>query len=470
MSPRVSDSPSAIPAPSPLEQLWLCEAIRLREAQGQRLDDREANRYAHAAGGNLAQRIQARALWLARRDGLLEALQHYRHGARLALLVLGLLALLSGAGLALAALGDGQRPVNLFWALGSLLGLNWLLLAGWLLSWVVASPGASSLAHAWRWLSLRGAADARASHLAAALPSLLQPRQLNRWGLGLLSHGLWLLTLSAALLMLLALLSTRRYGFVWETTLLGSETFVSLIENLGALPARLGFSQPDSALIRASGDLALTQESARQAWAGWLLGVFVVFGLLPRLLLALLCFGAWRHGLGRLGLDLTLPAYQLLRHDLQPDSERLGIHDLAPALAQPSAAASQVHSSSGALLVAIELDPQRPWPPSLPNGVADGGVLDSREQRQQLLERLSHTPPARLAIACDPRRSPDRGTLALLGELARSAASTRIWLLPAPAGETLDSARLDDWQRALQQLQLNYSASAPWRWLESGHE
>ena len=109
MSPRVSDSPSAPSDPSPLDQLGLCEAIRLREAQGQRLDDREANRHARAAGGDLAQRIQARALWLARRDGLLDALQHYRHGARLALLVLGLMALLSGAGLALAALGDGQR-------------------------------------------------------------------------------------------------------------------------------------------------------------------------------------------------------------------------------------------------------------------------------------------------------------------------------------------------------------------------
>ena len=470
MSPRVSDSPSAPSSPSPLERLWLCEAIRLREAQGQRLDDREANRHARAAGGDLAQRIQARALWLARRDGLLDALQHYRHGARLALLVLSLLALLSGAGLALAALGDGQRPVNLFWALGSLLGLNWLLLAGWLLSWAFAHQGSTTLAHAWRWLSLRGAADARASHLAAALPNLLQPHQLNRWGLGLLSHGLWLLTLSAALLMLLALLSTRRYGFVWETTLLGSDAFVSLTQSLGALPALLGFSQPDSALIRASGDLALTQESARQAWASWLLGVFVVFGLLPRLLLALLCFGAWRHGLGRLRLDLTLPAYQVLRHDLQPDSERLGIHDLAPPLPEQSAAASQVHSSSGALLVAIELDPQRPWPPSLPNGVADGGVLDSREQRQQLLEQLSHTPPTRLAIACDPRRSPDRGTLALLAELARSAASTRIWLLPAPAGETLDSARLGDWQQALTQLHLAYADSPPLTWLETGHE
>ena len=76
MSPRASDSPSAPSDPSPLERLWLCEAIRLREAQGQRLDDREANRHARAAGGDLTQRIQTRALWLARRDGLLEALQH----------------------------------------------------------------------------------------------------------------------------------------------------------------------------------------------------------------------------------------------------------------------------------------------------------------------------------------------------------------------------------------------------------
>ena len=91
-------------------------------------------------------------------------------------------------------------------------------------------------------------------------------------------------------------------------------------------------------------------------------------------------------------------------------------------------------------------------------------------QRQQLLERLSHVPPTRLAIACDPRRSPDRGTLGLLAELARSAASTRIWLLPAPAGETLDSARLGDWQQALTQLHLAYADSPPLAWLETGHE
>ena len=34
MSPRVSDSPSAPSSPSPLDQLWLCEAIRLRDLLG----------------------------------------------------------------------------------------------------------------------------------------------------------------------------------------------------------------------------------------------------------------------------------------------------------------------------------------------------------------------------------------------------------------------------------------------------
>ena len=73
-------------------------------------------------------------------------------------------------------------------------------------------------------------------------------------------------------------------------------------------------------------------------------------------------------------------------------------------------------------------------------------------------------------IACDPRRSPDRGTLALLGELARSTAATRIWLLQAPPGEALDSERLGDWHAALDQLQLPHSDSAPLSWLENGHD
>ena len=463
-------SPLENPTPNRLQRLWLCETLRLREEHAGPLEDSEANRHAQHAARDLPARIEARALWLANRDGQLQAQQHWLQGARLALGLLLLLALFSGAGLALSALGDGQRPVNVFWALGSLLGLHLLLLIGWLLGLLLSGKQASALGRLWLWLSEKLARDARAAQLGPALLVLLQRQGLNRWLLGLLVHGLWLVALLSALLLTLALLATRRYGFVWETTLLGSDTFVSLTHTLGALPALLGFAVPSAEIIRASGDAALPIEAARHAWAGWLLGVLLVFGILPRLLLALLCLWRWQAGQARLTLDLSLPGYSLLRERLQPSSERLGVCDSAPAQLHQPQAGHSAQDSQGAVLVAVELDPQRNWPPALPKGVSDAGVVDSREQRQQLLEQLTRFPPARLLIACDPRRSPDRGSLALLGELARTASATRIWLLPPPPGEALDSARLSDWHSALEQLQLSYSDSAPFNWLENGHD
>ena len=463
-------SPSqAISGHPPLDRFWLCEAVRLREERGERLEDREANRQARASGGGLQQRIMHRALLLAERDGQRQALQHYRQGAGLALVLLTLAALLAGAGLAFAALGDGTHPVNIFWALGSLLGVNLLMLVVSALG-LLLRDGNGLLPRTWLALSNLLARDAQAAQLAPALLLLLQRQRLSRWAVGLLSNGLWLVTLLSALVLLLMMMSTRRYGFVWETTLLGSDSFVGLIQALGGLPALFGFSQPDQLMIQASGDLALNDPAARQIWANWLLGVFIVYGLLPRLLLALFSLWGWRHGLQRLALDLSLPAYQLLRGELLPDSERLGVISPAPELPviQPGGHCSA--DSSGALLVAIELDGQRPWPPLLPESVANAGNLDSREQRQRLLDQLSRFPPARLLIACDPQRSPDRGSLALIGELSRSATATRIWLLPPAAGAALDPERLGDWQAALEQLQLPFSDSAPLNWLESGHD
>jgi len=466
----VSDPRIPLPSLSRVDRLWLTEAVRLREEHAGPLDDEEANRQARAGGGDLSTLIERRALWLARRDGLLEALRHWRQGARLGAVALAVLAIFTGAGLAFAALGDGQRPVNVFWALGSLLGLNLLTLLGWLFGLALAGDSGGALGRLWLWLSEKFARDARAAQLAPALPVLLQRQRLGRWLLGLGVHGLWLLAMACALLMLLALLATRRYGFVWETTILGESAFVGLTQALGALPALLGFGVPDGEQIRASGTLAGDLESARRQWAGWLVGVVLVYGLLPRLLLAALCLWRWRRGRAALAIDLEQPSYRLLRERLQPPSERLGIRDAAPAQLHAPSAGAQLEAGAGAVLVAIELDGSRPWPPALPKGVADAGVLDEREGRRRLLDQLSRFPPARLAIACDPHRSPDRGTLALLGELSRCAAATRVWLLQAPAGEALDSARLDDWHQALDALGLAHSSAAPLSWLENGHD
>ena len=453
-----------------LNNLWLTETIRLREEHAGPLDDLEANRLARTAGGDLPARIQRRALWLAERDGLTIALEHWLQGARLALIVMAVLAVISGAGLAFAALGDGQTPVNVFWALGSLLGLNLILLLSWALGLVFAGEHGATLGRVWLWLSEKLARDAKAAQLAPALLLLLQRQKLNRWALGMLVNGLWLLAMLSALVILLMLMATRRYGFVWETTILGGETFVAMTQALGALPALLGFSVPTVEMIRASGDAALNIESARQAWAAWLVGVLLVYGVLPRLLLALFCRWRWKTGQARLHLDLNLPGYAQLRERLMPTSERLGISDAAPEHLHQIENGSSDLPSDGALLVAIELDDQRQWPPQLPKTVSNAGILDSRESRHKLLEQLSRFPPARLAIACDPRRSPDRGSLALIAELARGASATRVWLLPAPPGEALDAARLGDWHVALQQLELPFADSAPLNWLETGHD
>ncbi|WPC28191.1 DUF2868 domain-containing protein [Pseudomonas moraviensis] len=453
---------------TPLQNLWLTETIRLREEHAGPLDDLEANRLARAAGGDLPSRIQRRALWLAERDGLTAALKHWLQGARLALVLLMIFAVLSGAGLAFAALG--QTPVNVFWALGSLLGINLLLLLSWALGLIFAGEHGASLGRLWLWLSEKFARDAKAAQLAPALLLLLQRKKLNRWALGALVNGLWLLAMLSALILLLTLMATRRYGFVWETTILGADTFIHVTQALGYLPSLLGFNVPTQEMIRASGDGALDLESARQAWATWLVGVLVVYGVLPRLLLALFCFWRWNSGKAALRLDLNLPGYAQLRERLMPASERLGVNDPEPA--QLHRVESNVGElvSEGALLVAIELDEQRPWPPALPKNVSNAGVLDSRESRHKLLEQLSRFPPARLAIACDPRRSPDRGSLALIAELARNAGATRIWLLQAPPGEALDGQRLGDWHAALQQLELPFADCAPMNWLESGHD
>ena len=451
-----------------LQNLWLTETVRLREEHAGPLDDLEANRLARAAGGDLPGRIQRRALWLAERDGLTAALKHWLQGARLALVLLAIFAVLSGAGLAFAALG--QTPVNVFWALGSLLGLNLILLLSWALGLIFAGEHGATLGRLWLWLSEKLARDSKAAQLAPALLLMLQRQKLNRWALGTLVNGLWLLAMFSALVLLLTLMATRRYGFVWETTILSADTFINMTQALGALPALLGFNVPTVDMIRASGDTALNIESARQAWATWLVGVLVVYGVLPRLLLALFCFWRWNSGKAALRLDLNLPGYAQLRERLMPTSERLGITDPEPAQLHRVESTVGEHASDGALLVAIELDDQHSWPPTLPKNVSNAGILDSRESRNKLLEQLSRFPPARLAIACDPRRSPDRGSLALFAELARNAAATRVWLLQAPQGQALDAERLGDWHVALQQLELPFADCAPLNWLEHGHD
>ncbi len=459
---------------SAFESRWLAEALRLREAASGPLEDADAARAARRAAGDVEQRILVRAQLLGEREGLTRAIAGWRPHARLLLGVLAVAALFSGFGVAVAVLGDGSRPVNVVWALSGLLGVHLLSLLFWFVSlWLGGREAGGALGHVWLWLSTRIRTSQLQAQVGAALAAWLGRSGLLRWWLGAVTHGLWLAALTGALAGLLITLAARRYGFVWETTILPTEAFVQVIRRLGWLPAQLGFAIPDAAAVRAGGTGAVQDEAARIAWSSWLIGCMVVYGIVPRLLFWLACSAAFVSGRRRLRLDLGLPGYAALVARLAPASERIGVTDAAPATL-PHAHVGTAHRVDGhdAVLLGLELRPDVRWPPPLPLNARAAGVIDSREQRHRTLAQLSAAPPARLLIAVDPRLSPDRGSLEFIAELSRPAGDCRVWLIRPDAAD--DPERRQHWRTSLHSSGLDAAAviedaQAALDWLGQGH-
>ncbi|QEI07072.1 DUF2868 domain-containing protein [Pigmentiphaga aceris] len=333
---------------------WLVEAVRLRESLWGPLADDAEMRALRARELPLDAALTQRAAQLAAREGLVEAVRTWRGGANLAALLLGVVAVLLGAGTATAALGDASRPVNLLWAVSGLLGLHVLTLFLWLggLAWSLATGAGSGGALGKLWLVLaRRAARGPAGALAPqSLVNLMARARLLPWLLGGVSHAIWLLALGAALVTLLAMLATRRYDFVWETTILDPGYVERLALWLGSLPGMLGLPTPDAALIRASDGVATQPADGRAIWAGWLLGVVAVYGVLPRALALLICVWKVRRGVNTLTVDMSLPGLDTLEARLRPASRRTGVIDPAPAGEWVSTHASHAAQASSRAL------------------------------------------------------------------------------------------------------------------------
>ncbi len=413
-------------------RLWLAETIRLREAHWGLLDDSQAVRMARQGPPDLTERLLLRAAELARPERLAQHLQQWRQGGWWAVVVLALLAVLAGGGAGLGALGDGARPVNVVWALAALLGLHALTYLFWLAS--LMWPQASSphgLGALWLWMMRRMARGPHAALIPSAFVNLLAQARMRRSLYGAISHLLWSLFLGAALITMVFMLSTAQYQFVWATTLLSPERFVALTQTLGAVPAWLGFPMPDEALVRASDGATVLPAIAQTQWSLWLLGVVTVFGLLPRLLALAWC--GWRLDRARRGirLDTSLPGFIELRERLLPTEQALGIDRPVQALHTPRLAtpAQPLISAGQPAIVALEPDPDATWPPfDLTGNTVDLGCLDTREQRQIVLEALARQPAQRLLVVCDANQTPDRGALSVLSELATHAVAIGVLL------------------------------------------
>ncbi|CAB3689329.1 MAG: DUF2868 domain-containing protein [Achromobacter pulmonis] len=458
---------------APLRAYWLAELIRLREAHWGPLEDTAIVRQVRQLEVGLPDRILARAQALAQQENLAPLVDGWRRSAFAVLALLLLLALLSGAGVAAGALGDGTRAVNVLWAMGALLGLHLLTFLLWLASFLLRPAAMTPLGRLWLWITRKLARGPDSALVPQALLNLLARAGALRGLFGAISHGLWLAGLAAALATLLALLSTASYRFIWATTLLAPDTFVRLTQVIGWLPSQLGFPLPDPAMVRASDGTRPLAADAQVQWSLWLIGVFVTYGILPRLLAWLACIAATRRALRGLAIDPALAGHAALRDRLEPPAQSTGIDRPVDPLHQPRVATAVPAGLGGQpVLLGLELPADLDWPPAtLAASIRQAGNLDTREQRNRLLDALAQAAASRLLVACDARQTPDRGTLALIAELAAHANQTRVWLL-APAGA---ETREPQWRQRLAALGLDAAAiigpgGTPLDWLEHGHD
>lgn len=432
---------------------WLAETLRLREALWGPLEDASEVRRARAEGRGFDQKVLLRAQFLGQREKLDLLIAKWTQGSKLALLVLVAAAILAGATTALGALGDGSRSVNVLLALTAMLGLNLLAFLSWLASfWVQAGSGGTWLGELWLWLTRKLARGPDAALVPRAFVEVLGRNSALRWLLGVVSHGLWTAALSSMLLALLAVLSARRYGFNWETTLLSADTFVSLTAMLGWLPSLLGFAVPPEAIVRASNGLQALPASAQALWSSWLIGCVVTYGLLPRVLCLALGWVMARKKISAIRLDESLPGYAGLRGRLAPPSEKTGIDapDAPGFQATIHRRAHPPYEADQALLAGIELAPDTPWPPAgLPAAAVDLGIIDTRLERRNLLDRLQQRNPRQLLMVCDVQQTPDRGTVALLAELAGLAGQAHIALQGSLTADSASDARAAAWHQRL---------------------
>ncbi|MGP1630507.1 MAG: DUF2868 domain-containing protein [Giesbergeria sp.] len=426
-----------------LESVWVAQAVQCIEEQGP-LDDTQALARALRSQGGQADRLLERAWLLGERLGLVEQLARWREAAWLLLLLAAAAVLALANGLLFAVLADG-RTINAMSALISALGLHLLTLFFWLVSLALGgASGAGSAASLSLGRLLTGLAlrlpfwrGPQAAPMARAGMRLLARERLTPWAFGLVSHVVWALGLLFMLIGLMFAFSFREYQLTWESTILGPDWFATFARVSGALPAMLGVPIPHL--------LDTTQTAgvwpAREA-AWWLLACVALYGLLPRAVCALVCWGVVNRAARRIDLPLNDPYYQQLLARLQAlepaqvsDAERSGAKFSMPPMALGS-------YTPGVAVLGFELPENAPWPPA---ALAEGAALliridGSMAEQNEVYRQLATLRPEALLVLCDAAASPDRGTARFLREAGASARRCVLVLCAPPNGATDETA------------------------------
>ncbi|TFW09745.1 DUF2868 domain-containing protein [Oxalobacteraceae bacterium OM1] len=455
----------AMDKPDRLRQMIMTHAVRLAEESGP-LEDATETRAAVLAEPDTCGQIMVRAWRLGVRLKYVPALE--RVHAMLPAAGAALMFVVALVGLSIARSITEDRYVNIMVAIVGMLGTNFVMFAVWLAGVAVmlfkrSQPGAQlggfSLGHAMLALSGRLAGGRASGALVRSAFSVMQRAKLAPWAFGLVSHVMWASAFVIALLALGFAFSFRAYRIGWETTILPPDFFTAFVHASGVIPGWFGFPIPDVAHVGAS-----ALEADQRDWAWWLMGLLTVYGLVPRVAGAVVCWLLWRRGQSRLQLDLADPYYARLAERVRTVQAHVTQEAGGPAGAEIA------HAGTAAMaLIEFELPSNEPMGIVTPvaNGVAHK-IAGTVEERRTTLERLGAIRPRRLLIAVDACATPDRGTERFLREAFSYAERGAVLLA---IGEDGEAEAADRWRRwlsgsTLAAIACLADAAAAQSWLE----
>jgi len=435
------------------DNAWCYESVRLRESQKPRLDDHHANQLAILAGPDVRAQLLARATELARLAGVDTAQQTAKQFMRVGLILLWCVSFVVGASAGIASLGDATRPVNLLWALGSLLLVPSIAMVVWLATLLTRTSGGGWIGRLWQTVVARLLKPGATTSTWQAWLQLTKDAGANRWWFAFLTHSMWFWVLSGMLLAVMVSFSLRHFTFEWQTTWLSSDVFVQLAQIVGALPNAIGFSTPDTEMIAASGNAAIDEPFVRLAWANWLVGAIFVFGWLPRLILASV---SWAYLRSR-RLTYTIQIDDAYALAIRSKLDRLIAYSTVdgPAGAQDhwqtmvGIATDQACTESAVL--ALEAGLPAALHARLPAESIVLPPVDDGQSRRDALARLERLKPARLLVLVDARQTPDRGLIGTILSMGSQAVNTQVLLMHSSDSR----ARLGIWRERLNGIGLS---------------
>jgi len=294
-------------------------------------------------------------------------------------------------------------------------------------------------------------------------------KQLGRYQLSKLTHLLWLSYFSGAMLMSVVMLATHQVNFVWQTSILSSDTFETLTQVLAYLPMQLGFPVPTTEQIQQSylnAHQLLDAENRRLAWSSLLISSLLLYGVLPRLLLFLLMSYQFKQKTKTYELDYSHPYYVQLRQQLKPNKTNLGVMDEDTetkevsnnaflADNQPAKSALPSHYYP----VAIELSAKqfalaenhRLRSQSIHNVVLEN-ICDHQGQQATLM-KLQHSEKKTLVIYVALNRLPDRGLKRFINQLV--SLSGKDLYLAIVVENNHNKQRDNDWYQLANQVGIN---------------